>query len=957
MLLRHTLKFCLIPCLALITLVSVVLVPQSSLAQQPAGATVHGLVADPDDAVIPGATITLTPASGKALTTISGGDGTYTLRGVPAGVYAVTVTMKGFASFVKQGVRVTAAQTLALDAKLAIQTRKEEVQVSTTATTLSVDSDSNASSTVIKGKDLDALSDDPDELSNELSALAGPAAGPNGGQIYVDGFTGGQLPPKSSIREIRVNQNPFSAQYERLGYGRVEVFTKPGTDKFHGSFQVNGNTSALNTGNGFIKSQPPYHTIFFLGNITGPINSRSSFALAGSHRSIQDNTIANGNILARASSSTVLCPAGDVDPACVLTPFQYATTFPQNRTDLSPRIDFALSEKNTLIARFQLQRSDSINDGIGGFDRPTTGYNAADSEYELQVSDTQIVSSHVINESRFELGRNRSSQNPQFTTPSVTVSGSFTDGGSNSGSATSRQARFELQNYTSVQLTKNFIRFGGRLRLNRQSSNSNAGTNGTFTYASLPDYQNNKPSQFSITKIINPSVVATLADVGLYLEDDWKVRPNLSLSGGIRYETQNYLSGNQAIAPRVSFAWGVGSAKGTPKTVIRGGFGTFFDRYQINNVLKTVRQNGTNQQQLVLNNPSVTNPQCSPSNLTACGSPAAGTTTTYSASPNLRTPYTMQFALGADQQLFKGATLSVNYLNAHGLHQFYSENVSYVPGSTSPALYQYRSGGVFRQNQLITNFSYRTGRAISLFGYYVLNFAKSDTSGFGSYPTVPGNLGVDYGRASFDTRNRLFIGGSVSLPYRISLAPFIVAQSGNPYNVTLGNDQNKDTIFNDRPSFKPGVTANCNNAASFGPAPAAGFAEIPINYCTGPALFTTNLRIGKVFGFGPSTARPAGPDAGGPPQGGPGGGGNRGGGGPRGGGSPGGFGGGGASSGKRYNLNLAVQLQNLFNVSNKNSPVGVLSSPLFGHSTQLAGNIYTSNSAVRRISLQMSFNF
>src|SRR5271156_1710908 len=220
-----------------------------ALRAQQVGATVHGTVADPESAVIPGATVTFTPASGKALITQSQNDGTYVLRGVPPGTYAVTVTMQGFASFVKAGVKIAAGQNLTLDAQMAIQEQKQEVNVTTTATTLSVDADNNASATVLKGKDLDALSDDPDELSSELTALAGPAAGPNGGQIYVDGFTGGQLPPKSSIREIRINQNPFSAQYDRLGYGRVEVFTKPGTDKFHGQFNLQGQDSALNTGN------------------------------------------------------------------------------------------------------------------------------------------------------------------------------------------------------------------------------------------------------------------------------------------------------------------------------------------------------------------------------------------------------------------------------------------------------------------------------------------------------------------------------------------------------------------------------------------------------------------------------------------------------------------------------------------------------------------------------------
>ena len=238
--------------LKIVLLFFMALTPLVASAQQ-TGATVHGLVADPEQAVIPGATVTFTPASGKALITQSQSDGTYVLRGVPPGTYSVTVTMQGFASFVKQGVRIAAGQNLTLDAKMAIQEQKQEVNVTAQSAQVSVDADSNASSTVLKGKDLDALSDDPDELSSELTALAGPAAGPNGGQIYVDGFTGGQLPPKSSIREIRINQNPFSAQYDRLGYGRVEVFTKPGTDKFHGQFNLQGITSSVELGQSVVE--------------------------------------------------------------------------------------------------------------------------------------------------------------------------------------------------------------------------------------------------------------------------------------------------------------------------------------------------------------------------------------------------------------------------------------------------------------------------------------------------------------------------------------------------------------------------------------------------------------------------------------------------------------------------------------------------------------------------------
>ena len=237
------------------------------------------------------------------------------------------------------------------------------MNVNASGTTLSTDPDSNASATVIKGKDLEALSDDPDELSSELTALAGPSAGPNGGQIYVDGFTGGQLPPKSSIREIRINQNPFSAQYDRVGYGRVEVFTKPGTDKFHGFFQVNGNANFLNTSNPFLGTTPelPYHTIFILGSLTGPISSKASFSLGGSHRIIQDNLIFDGTLLVDAPGSTTLLPVRNHSCPFAMHPRAYVD--PRALSADSHRLHSA----HRLPARPQehLYRALSVRDQLG----------------------------------------------------------------------------------------------------------------------------------------------------------------------------------------------------------------------------------------------------------------------------------------------------------------------------------------------------------------------------------------------------------------------------------------------------------------------------------------------------------------------------------------------------------------------------------------------------------------
>jgi Carboxypeptidase regulatory-like domain/TonB dependent receptor len=980
--------------LKIVLLFFVALTPIVARSQQ-TGAAVRGTVADPENAVIPGATVTFTPASGKPLITQSQSDGTYVLRGVPAGTYTVTVTMQGFASFVKSGVKIAAGQSLTLDTQMTIQEQKQEVNVTTSAAQVSVDADSNASATVLKGKDLDALSDDPDELSSELSALAGPAAGPNGGQIYVDGFTGGQLPPKSSIREIRINQNPFSAQYDRLGYGRVEVFTKPGTDKFHGQFNMQGLTSALNSGNPLLnafntpgqpeQTQPPYHTIFVLGNLSGPLAKFASFTLSGSHRAIQDNNLVNATIPnAPAFDPSLTCPAGQTTCA-----YAIANPQPQSRSDISPRLDWAVSDKNTLVTRFMYEANDQSNVGVGGLVLPSAGYNSNSSETTLQISDTQIVSQRVINETRFEYQRESASQTALSTAPYTIVQGNFQAGGSPSGSSSDIQNHFEVQNYTSIQLAKNFIRFGGRVRTTSDANTTTAGTNGTFTYncleaslcpvsqTGLPAVYPTQASQFSISQILHP-VKATMVDLGLYAEDDWKVRQNLSISYGIRYETQNHLTDHHDFAPRISVRYGV-----TPKTVLNAGFGIFYDRYQLSNILTTYQSNGTNQIQTQITNPPAA---CSPTNVSACAGTSSVGNKTVQASSNLRAPYTLHYAFGVDQQLFRGATLSVNYVRADGVHQFYSFNANSPIGvdSSNAPIYPipptnghpivqdtYESGGVFRQNQLIANVNIRPKPLFSISGYGVLNFANADTGGINSFPSANFyDIGEDYGRAQFDTRYRLFLFGSLNLKHAISVSPMLILSAGTPYNITTGT-VNLSGQSNSRPAFGPsnGIapgTPGSNTIPGCGsfvtPAPGTTYTPVPINACTGPALFTTNIRATKTFGFGPETGAGAGqggdhshggPGGPGGGRGGPGGGGGRGG---PGGGPGGGFGGSG-STGRRYNWGIGVQVLNLFNNEDLSTPIGTLTSQNFGRSTQLAGRPFTTNSALRQVFLQTSFTF
>jgi hypothetical protein len=342
-------------------------------------------------------------------------------------------------------------------------------------------------------------------------------------------------------------------------------------------------------------------------------------------------------------------------------------------------------------------------------------------------------------------------------------------------------------------------------------------------------------------------------------------------------------------------------------------------------------------------------------------------TTTYAIDPGLRTPYTVQFAGSVERQLTKSATLSGTYIHSHGVHQLFSS----VLTTTPVPQYQFESGGVFNQNQLIVSFNARSGTRLTIFSFYTFSRANSDTVGANSFASDPTRgISADYGRAAFDVRHRLFFGGTVSLPHGFRLSPFMVANSGAPFNIITGTDLNGDSIFNDRPAFANGASGSSivdTGFGAFNTSPAPGQAIIPSNFGSSPAQFTLNMRLSKTIGIGPKleAASPnpqqqgQGGQFGGPGRGvegrGPGGGGSGGmGGGQRGGGGA--FGGPEKSS-QRYSLTFSANARNIFNNVNPAPPIGNLSSGLFGRSTALAGGVFNTQSANRRIDLQVMFSF
>jgi hypothetical protein len=985
------------------------------LAQQDTGG-VRGQVTDELGGVVIGATVTVTAADGTEKTAVTDSDGNYVFNGLKPGPYTIRATAKGFNLAQPVEIQIIAGKREQVALTLSVVIEKQEVDVATNGD-INTEPDNNASALVLKGKDLESLPEDPDELAAALQALAGPSAGPNGGQIFIDGFTGGRMPPREAIREIRINQNPFSAEFDRLGFGRIEILTRPGSDRFRGSANFSFNDESFNSRNPFAFTRAPHQNRNYGFNLGGPIKKgKASFFFDFNRREADDNAIINAigldsNLNSVNINQTILTPSRSLS--------------------FSPRLDYTINAKNTLVARYSYSRRKAENGNVGDFALESLAIDTSRTEHNFQITETAILSPTVVNETRFQYEHSENLRDGDNSVPTINVSQSFIGGGSQVGQSFTNTDRWEATNVTTWIYKTHTIKFGGRLRsinINDHSESNFGGSVSFFGYPGLSSIEQYRqrllgnasalflPSQFSVA-IGDPDSSVKQVDFGGFVLDDWRARPNLTLSFGLRYENQTNINSNVNFAPRFSFAWtpGGGGAR-QAKTVIRGGAGIFYDRFSENNTLQADRFDGQKQLQYTLRSNLVS--ELAPVNellrqiqFSANGTvanlpteaqllPFGGIASTKrQVAGDLQSPYTMQAVISVERQLPFNITASATFISSRTLHLIRQRNINapiitgFNTETNRPILqfvgnpiYEYESSGRSSQNQLVFNVNTRLNPRFTIFANYTLSKINSDTDG--GFPLYTYDLRNEYGRSSFDIRHRVFVGGSVSLPWGINLNPFFTANTGRPFNITIGQDLNGDLQTTERPAFATDLTRPSVRITPFGnfdinPLPEQTI--IPRNYRQGPGSVNLTLRIGKSFGFGEVRGRNAaqgGQQGGGQQGGGQGGGGGRGGGpgggggggrggggnvfgGPGGGGFGGGFGGGGSE--KRYNLNVGVFITNLLNKNNKANPIGNMSSPFFGTSTSTGGGFGGfggggggfggGNNGNRRIELSIRFSF
>jgi hypothetical protein len=377
------------------------------------------------------------------------------------------------------------------------------------------------------------------------------------------------------------------------------------------------------------------------------------------------------------------------------------------------------------------------------------------------------------------------------------------------------------------------------------------------------------------------------------------------------------------------------------------------------------RYNGIVQQQYVVTNPDFFPIVPSISVIAAFQTPQ----TIQQISLTIRAPYTVQSAISLERQLPFNSTLALTYANAHGVHLLRSRDINApLPGTFSPLVpdsgvfplgtpnpvFLLESSGIYNQNQFIAFLNSRFSREFSLSASYVLNYARSNTDGPGTFPARPYDFTGEYGPAATDVRHRISINGSIGTKWNFRFNPFVVIESGPPFDITVGRDLYGTKLFNARPGVpvdlsKPGLIATTYGLLD--PNPAADQTILTRNFGRGPGTIMVNLRVTKLIEFGGNGEGPVIPNTGpgsGPPR-------------P----APGVFtpaGGTPASSsgGRKYTLSISMSVRNLLNHTNPGPIIGNITSPLFGQANQPAGSGgfgFSEAANNRRLELQTRLTF
>jgi carboxypeptidase family protein len=845
----------------------------SPAAAQPPTGTLRIVVQDQSRAVIPGALVQVRgaePATSQVMRQdlASNGVGVAVATDLPPGRYLVEVRFPGFETRVVPDVRVRGGDNKR-EVVLAIQKLDERVSVGRDPAISASDPKNDRFGTVLSKDQIDALPDDPDEMEKILKEMAGPGA-----SIRVDGFRGGKLPPKSQIRSIRFSRDMFAAENHGGGMIFVDIATQPGLGPLRGSLDFTFRDDALNARNAFVQSKGAEQTQQYTLNMSGTLwKERTSFSLSAGGASLYDSA----NIFAAVPGGSSAAPVRR----------------PSDRLNFNGRVDHSLTKAHTLRGTYQQSANDQRNLGVGNFDLAERAYARRSDDGLLRLSESGPWGKTLFGESRLQVHWTATQAASGTELPTIRVLDAFTSGGAQQAGG---RDSTEIEWATNVDWARgrHAVRAGALVEGGWYRSDSRANYLGTYTFASLADLEAGRPATYT-RRIGDPLVDYSQWQAGVYVQDDWRARKNLTLSAGVRQEVQTHLDDRWNLSPRASFSW---SPFKSGKTTVRGGGGVFHDWLDAETFEQTLRVDGFRQQDLVIRNPGYPDP------FAGGASQQVLPTSKYLLSPDLVMPRRAMINVGVSQQLTPMVGVNAGFTHAEGYNRFRGRNINAPlgngtrPDPTLGNVTEVQSAASMRNDSVNVGFNVNVpSRRTFMFMNYSWLRQRNDADGPFSLPADSYDLSGEWGPAA-GVPHHVFSGMiNTTMMRNIRVGLSATARGGSPYNVITGRDDNGDTVINDRP------------------------AGVGRNSVMGRGMWEVAARLSYAFGFGERQAQ--------------------GGMGPTmivqrvGGGAGdllGAMGGGGAEN-KRVRFEIFASAQNLFNTVNPVGFSGVMTSPFFGRPT------------------------
>lgn len=660
---------------------------------------------------------------------------------------------------------------------------------------VSTQAGANADATTLTAEDLALLPSLDRDLVETASLFLG-AGNPNDVSVVVDGVErdGVSLPP-SAIAEIKINSDPYSAEFSRLGRRRIEIRTQQAAKEYHGSVAFFARNSALDARNAFAVERLPFSRENLELSLTGPLWAKRHLGFSLGLE--WDNSSRNDPVLA-------MLPTGL---------FQSDVRAASRQGEGFAKLDGQFSPTQTFSVRWEYQDFRRLNEG-GGLNLPERARDSRGQEWETSFSLTSVLSPKRLNQFHVEWEIERTGVVGRNAAPALIVHGAFSGGGAQVDSSSGRRI-WRIQDVVALTSGNHTLRMGAGSRgaLTRDIDRDNFA--GTFEFSSLEGFAAGRPLFYRRNEG-DPTLANTEASYFGFIQDNWKLRPNFSLSSGIRYEAQNALQDYANFAPRLGFAW---SPSQKSKTVIRAGFGFFFDRHPSVLYQDPRRFDGTRVQSLIVSNPGYPDPFATGGAFTALPP------TIVWLAPDLELPYALASSISLERQLLGETVAVLEYGFERGLHLFRSHNLNApFPGSgVRPHLLlgnlnQHESSASSREQTLALTWRgrWKLGEFSAQYRYL---WAFSDTQGLGGLPVNNFDLRPEWGRADFDQRHRLRFFTTAELPKELRFGMVASLSSGGPFDIVTGSDDNHDTVVNDRP---PGIRRNSGQES--------GFAQVDVRF-------------------------------------------------------------------------------------------------------------------------------